>query len=167
MAFIDVAADGTKSLTFYNVTFGVGAGGRNWEEDVKIVQFFLKRIYSLPKYQKMKPWGEMVVDGKSGPITRAWIAKFQADATRNGIPMRIDGKIDKAGNAHGNYVASFSGTYYAIRILNNMMYTQDQQVYKNLTTHPEVPADVRAIFQQIHAQGPQMVYENPLMALNQ
>ena len=71
MAFIDVDTEGTKTLTFYNVSNAVGYGCLNLEEDVKVVQFFLQRIYSRPKYQELKPWREMSVDGKAGPITRA------------------------------------------------------------------------------------------------
>jgi len=160
MAFIDIEMGGNQTLTFYNVSEAVGTGGKNWEEDVKIVQFFLQRIYTRPKYQKLKPWGEMKVDGKCGPITRAWITKFQSDARNHGLPLVVDGIVNKAGHATGNFISSVSKTYYSIRIINNMMYLHDQEVYKNLTTHPDVPQDVRLIFLQIQSQGPPMVYEH-------
>lgn len=159
MAFIDKDLEaGNAFPTFYNVSQAVGYGGQNWLEDVKIVQFFLKRLYTLPKYKPFKPTGEMTVDGKVGPITRAWIKKFQADCLSHGIATAVDGIVNKAGNASGNYVSSISKSFYTIRVLNNMMRINDTQVYKTLPTNPEVPPDVRIIFIQMHAQGPPMNY---------
>ena len=41
MAFIDQDSDDPAgNATFYNVNEPVGWGGKNWEEDVKVVQFF-------------------------------------------------------------------------------------------------------------------------------
>jgi hypothetical protein len=160
MAYIDRSRDGTRTLTFYNLHTAVGIGCPNQEQDVKVVQFFLLRIYSKPKYQEFKPWGDMVVDGKCGPITRAWITKFQLDCRKHGINAMVDGIIENAGNLEGNYKSSMSHTWYAIRILNNMMAVNDQDVYKNLTTHPEVPGDMKLIFLQIQARGMRMVYED-------
>jgi hypothetical protein len=160
MAFIDKTQDGNKILTFYNVSQPVGTDCPNRAEDVKIVQFFLQRLYSKPKYQKFKPWGEMRVDGKFGPITRAWITKFQLDCRRLGVKMMVDGVVNKAGNPEGNYKSFTSQTRYMIRVLNNMMFTNDQRVYKTLTTNPKVPADLKPVFLQIQAEGPTMVYEN-------
>lgn len=159
MAFIDRDTDGTGTLTFYNVSQAVGAGCPNWEEDVKVVQFFLQRIYSRPKYIQYKPWGDMAVDGKAGPITRAWITKFQLDMRRNGVSMSVDGIVDKAGNAESNYKSSISHTWYTIRGLNDMMFNNDTAVYKTLSTNPEVPPDVRLIFLQMQGEGPPMVFE--------
>ena len=159
MAFIDRDTDGTGTLTFYNVTKPVGYGCPNWDEDVKVVQFFLQRIYSKPKYQSEKPWGDMTVDGKAGPITRAWITKFQSDCYKHGVATLVDGRVDKAGNGSSNYTSSISNTYYTIRVLNNMMFLNDQTVYKTLSTNPEVPPDVRMIFMQIQGEGPPMVFE--------
>jgi hypothetical protein len=160
MAYIDRSRDGTKSLTFYNLHRAVGTGCPNLEQDVKVVQFFLLRIYSKPRYQKSKPWGEMVIDGKCGPITRAWIIKFQLDCRSHGINAMVDGIVENAGNLEGNYKSSISQTWYAIRILNNMMAVNDQAVYESLTTHPEVPTDMKLVFLEIQARGRRMVYEH-------
>src|SRR5215813_8264985 len=159
MAFIDRDTDGTGTLTFYNVSQAVGGGCPNWLEDVKVVQFFLQRIYSKPKYLPFKPWGDMSVDGKVGPITKAWITKYQLDCRNHGVNTAVDGIIDKAGNDESNYKSSMSHTWYTIRILNNMMFENDTAVYKTLSTNPEVPPDVRLIFLQMQAEGPSMVFE--------
>lgn len=156
MAFIDYDSDDpVGNASFYNVTSAVGYGCPNMLEDVKVVQFFLKRVYSLEDFKDLKPWGEMSVDGKVGPITRAWIMKAQRDSN-----SLVDGIVNKAGNANNpsNWEASISHTHYVIRMINNTLRKRDTAVYKTLQTNPEVPADMRAIFLQIHASGPPMNY---------
>lgn len=155
MAFIDLAddnPDGTAS--FYNVTAAVGYGCKNMEEDVKVVQFFLKRLYGIENLKKHKPWGDMTVDGKVGPVTRAWIMKTQM----MGANVLVDGIVDKAGNENNpsKLKGSISQTKYVIRMINYHLRKHDTKVYKTLDTNPEVPPDVRLIFQQIIAVGPPM-----------
>jgi len=157
MAFIDIDSVEPNVPTFYNVNEAVGFGGKNMVEDVKVVQFFLKRFYAVMT-DLTKPWGEMTTDGKCGPITRAWINKLQLDLRKLGANCAVDGLIDKAGNTGGNRTSSISRTDYAIRFLNNALRHEDAEVYKNLTTHPVVPADLKLIFLQIQAEGPPMVF---------
>lgn len=159
MAFIDFDSDDpVGNASFYNVNGAVGYGGVNMIEDVKVVQFFLKRLYSLPHMQKNKPWGEMTVDGKVGQITRAWILRTQIIARQDGLNVAVDGLVDKAGNANNpsNWESSISHTNYVIRMINNTLRKKDTAFYKTLPTNPEVPGDMRLIFQQIHAAGPPM-----------
>jgi len=159
MAFIDLdSEDPQGNASFYNVNSGVGYGQPNLVEDVKVVQFFLKRLYTVPSMQDKKPYGEMVIDGKVGPITRNWIVKTQIIATQKGTPALIDGIVDKAGNPQNadNLKTSISHTNYTIRLINTFLRRHDTAVYKTLATNPEVPGDVRTIFQQIQAQGPPM-----------
>jgi len=160
MAFIDEDHDDPQKFSsFYNVNGGVGYGGVNMVEDVKVVQFFLKRIFSVGVAQD-RPWGEMVVDGKVGPITRAWIVKFQSNLRKLGGNVLVDGVIDKAGaeNNPSNWDTSVSKTNYTIRLLNTNLLKLDTEVYKTLESHPVVPPDVRIIFGQIKAAGPAMHY---------
>lgn len=159
MAFIDLDSDDpVGNASFYNVNGAVGYGGKNLVEDVKVVQFFLKRLYSLEDMKQHKPWGEMVVDGKVGPITRAWIMRTQQ--LSKGV--MVDGVVDKAGNEQNpsNWESSISHTKYVIRMINNHLRKRDTAVYKTLPTNPVVPSDMQTIFQQIHAQGPPMNYGN-------
>ena len=155
MAFIDLDSDNPAgNASFYNVNSAVGYGCPNMVEDVKVVQFFLKRLYKLNSLKSQKPWGEMSVDGKVGPITRAWIMRTQMLA-KNSL---IDGVVDKAGNENNasNWETSISHTKYVIRMINNHLRKNDTIVYKTLSTNAEVPPDMRTIFQQINAAGPPM-----------
>ena len=159
MAFIDLDSDDPAgNASFYNVNAAVGYGGSNMVEDVKVVQFFLKRLYSLEDMKKHKPWGEMSVDGKVGPVTRAWIMKTQM-ISKN---VLVDGVVNKAGNEQNpsNWETSISHTKYVIRMINNHLRKHDTAVYKTLPTNAEVPPDMRTIFQQINAQGPPMNFGN-------
>ncbi|HRH41523.1 MAG TPA: hypothetical protein PKY82_07745 [Pyrinomonadaceae bacterium] len=158
MAFIDIDndSDDPTTITFYNVNDSVGSGGKNNTEDVKVVQFFLKRAYLTDELKNGKTWGEMVPDGKCGPITNSWIRKFQIDCNRLGNNTLVDGLIDKANNPQNNRIGSISQTNYTIRLLNNLLRHLDKEVYKNLTTHREVPPDLKLIFLQIQSQGPKM-----------
>lgn len=159
MAFIDLDSDDpVGNASFYNVTEAVGMGCKNMAEDVKVVQFFLKRVYTTSEYKPMKPYGEMKPDGLCGPITRSWITKFQLDVRKRGSNCLVDGIVNKAGNVESNWESSISHTHYTIRYLNNLMRKLDTALYKTLTTHPEVPADLKLIFLQIQAEGPPMNY---------
>lgn len=162
MAFIDIDTnDPAANASFYNVDEAVGFGCKNMVDDVKVVQFFLKRVYTgIKQNLEFKPWGEMAVDGKVGPITRAWITKYQSDIRLRGGSCLIDGIVDKAGNGNNpnNLKGSISQTKYTIRLLNTTLRRHDSEVYKNITTHPDVPADVKLIFMQAQAQGPAMTF---------
>lgn len=162
MAFIDQDSENPGGPTFYNVFSAVGYGCPNMEEDVKVVQFFLQRMFSIPEFAGKKPWGNMTVDGKVGPVTRAWIIKSQLVANMDGNNVMVDGVVDKAGNEQNpdNRVSSMSHTDYHIRMLNNLLRKRDTPVYKTLASNPIVPADVRLIFQQINAAGPPMNFGN-------
>lgn len=157
MAFIDSDSDNPAgNASFYNVNAAVGYGCENIIEDVKVVQFFLKRCFEATDLKSEKPWGEMVIDGKVGPVTRAWIVKIQ-QLSKN---VFVDGIVDKAGNENnpGNWKTSVSHTVCIIRYLNNQLRRHDTAVYKTLTKNSIVPSGMRRIFQQIHAEGPPMNY---------
>ena len=162
MAFIDQDSENPSGPTFYNVFSAVGYGCPNLEEDVKVVQFFLQRFFSLSQFADKKPWGAMTIDGKVGPITRAWILRSQILMRNEGVNMMVDGVVDKAGSVAGagNRESTISHTEYAIRMLNNALRKLDTPVYKTLSTNPVVPPDVRMIFTQINAAGPAMNFGN-------
>jgi hypothetical protein len=167
MAFIDIdTKEGLGVATFYNVNDSVGAGGRNTNEDVKVVQFFLKRAFDTQllietKKSEAMVWKNLVPDGKCGPITNSWIRMFQMEARSRGrINILIDGLVNKASNTEDNRIGSFSHTDYSIRVLNSFLRQEDKEVYENLTTHPLVPGDIKLIFLQIQAEGPAMKIPN-------
>jgi len=158
MAFIDLDSQDPTGPSFYNINSAVGYGCPNMEEDVKVVQFFMQRLFSTQQFADRKPWGTMTPDGKVGPITRAWIIRTQMVCKQGGGDVVVDGVVDKAQNAqdNNNRVSSISHTDYLIRMLNNALRKLDTQVYKTLSTNPVVPGDVRLIFMQINAAGPAM-----------
>lgn len=159
MAFIDKDNELPEERpTFYNVFSSVGIGCKNMTEDVKVVQFFLNRVYTTRDFKDLKPKGEMKVDGMVGPITRNWILKFQIDMRNRGKNVMTDGVIDKAGSGNNpdNFNTSVSHTEYSIRYINNILRKLDTPVYKTLSSNPIVPPDVRMIFSQINAAGPAM-----------
>jgi len=160
MAYIDIDSVNPSGPTFYNLFDAVGYGCKNMVEDVKVVQFFVQR-YVIALNLK-KPWGEMTVDGKCGPVTRAWIIQAQLNIQRSGMGCLVDGTVDKAANLANNRQGSISRINYTIRILNNALRHADREVYMNLTTHPLVPSDLKLIFLQIHAEGPPMNFGAPM-----
>jgi hypothetical protein len=162
MAFIDLDSEDPTGPSFYNINSAVGYGCPNMEEDVKVVQFFMQRFFTIPQFAERKPWGTMVADGKVGPLTRAWIIRTQMVSKQDGANVIIDGVVDKAQNAqdNSNRVSSISHTDYLIRMMNNALRKLDTQVYKTLTTNPVVPPDIRMIFLQINGEGPPMNFGN-------
>jgi len=155
MAFIDEdSEDPIKYADFYNVSYAVGMGCRNWTEDVMLVQFFLQRIYTDAEWKQHKPQGTMKVDGLCGAITRHWIAKFQADARNEGSDIRVDGIVDKAGNPDNNRRGSISRTLYSIRAMNNFLRQSQKPLYSTLPFNQEVPPLLRLAFLQMHAEKP-------------
>jgi peptidoglycan hydrolase-like protein with peptidoglycan-binding domain len=158
MAFIDADNTGEADIPyFYNLTSAVGGGRECLKEDVMLVQYFLKKIYEHKNEIKNKPYGEMVVDGKFGPITRNWILSFQIRQQAN-----ADGIVDKASNQANNRMGSISKTIYTIRLLNNGMRILYREFYRTLPYQQEVPADLRLALLQMHAESWQVVAAHPL-----
>jgi hypothetical protein len=157
MAFIDRQNDNDSTEpTFYNLNEAVGVGCKNQDEDVRLVQFFLKRIYLNEAMRARTPKGEMKVDGKCGAITRNWILKFQLDLRNAGRNVFPDGVVNRAQNGAVN--SSLSRTVYVIRYLNTAMRKFEPLIYRTLPVHPDVPPELRLAFLQMQAAGPAMVY---------
>lgn len=151
MVFLDTGNNGNRG--FYNVTKAVGYGCSNLMDDVKMVQFFLKRINRAHQFYKTSE--TMKVDGYCGPITRRWIVQFQIYCRKQGNNYMIDGIVDKAGNENNpdKMYSSISKTIYTVRALNNGMFWLDREVYQTLSTNSKVPDDVRLIFKKAQAES--------------
>jgi hypothetical protein len=110
--------NGKRGCPFiYNVTMAVGRNCPNRRDDVKLVQFFLKRIFGNPVNDLRKPPSHlkpMEVDGFCGPTTMGWITFYQFHVANDGAPITTDDRIDRARSA----VASISKTGYTINWLN-------------------------------------------------
>jgi len=155
MAFIDEdSADSVAYADFYNVSYAVGMGCPNWDEDVMMVQFFLQKIYEHEDMKKHTPQGSMTIDGKCGPITRNWILKFQLDVRTQGYDALPDGIVNKAGNAKSNEYTSISNTQYIIRAMNNFLRIKRKPLYSTLPVNGEVPPPLRLAFLQMNAEKP-------------
>ena len=109
MPELGIAAGDEAALWYYNVTMAVGTGRPNTRVDVKMVQYFLMRLFQ--RWSNRRPAGPMIaVDGVFGPITRRYIHQFQ-----HMIPSVLnDGVVDKALGE----VSSISHTVYTIVTLN-------------------------------------------------
>ena len=124
MAFRDTSIvippsrDGSRGCPFvYNVTMAVGKNCPNRRDDVKLVQFFLKRIYGNPANEARRPPAQLKpleIDGFCGPTTMGWITFYQFDVARDGRAITTDDRIDRARSA----VSSISRTGYTINWLN-------------------------------------------------
>ena len=155
MAFIDEDMEDSKYADFYNVSYGVGMGNRNWMEDVMLVQFFLHRIYLFDSdWNQYKPSGTLTVDGVSGPITRRWILKFQSDCREDGDDISVDGIVDRAGNAASNWESSISTTIYTIRYLNNIVRNGQNDFYRTMPYNQQVPPLLRLSFMRMNSEKP-------------
>lgn len=80
--------------TLAKLAGSVGARGRNFPEDVKLVQELLNRATRVP-------WALLAVDGRIGPLTIGRIEDFQ----RNVLGFsRPDGRVDVAGRTWRNLI---------------------------------------------------------------
>lgn len=127
MGFIDTltpAQQSSATLPFpflFNVVRGVGQNCPNLEDDVKLVHFFLIKLYdNRPRLQK--PKGE--IDFNSGAYSAAtenWITKCQIDINFElGLspPVPLDKRIDRIINKDNLFQGSLSKTTYTLAFLN-------------------------------------------------
>ncbi len=136
-------ADPNTPKPFYNVTMAVGTNASNRRDDVLLVQYMLKRVYEKPTYTRGRlstQQGQMIVDGLCGPTTIRWIGQFQLDIQRFGANVLVDRRIDRALGGSG----SISGTEYTIHLLNDAFRKHYPDIYQQMTTHSDVPVEVRA-----------------------
>jgi hypothetical protein len=139
MAFVDRRTQippGKKkpgSDFIYNVGMTVGPNRANLEEDVLLVQYFLKKVWARPGEFAPPfpppPEGDMLLDGKFGRITARWITAFQRTERSRGHPCAVDGRVDSAPPGGQNEFV-----VYTIAHLNNDF----------LVTYPEIPFDAIA-----------------------
>jgi len=111
----------------YNVEQAVGPTGANVKGDVKLVQYLLRGIYSVPG----RP-APIAVDGYVGPITNSYILAFQKAMKSVGNNVLTDGRVDRA----FGFTSSVSKTIYTIILMN--MYLKR----KNPGAFAALPAEV-------------------------
>lgn len=150
MAFVDhldgseITLDDGYDGHFYNVNMAVGPAAANRWDDVMLVQYLLKRIYGSPaRFQPPlhppAPDG-IKIDGRFGRTTAKWIRHFQQEvADRGGVPIRIDGRVDKSDNGG---VSSISQTVYTIIALNKGLQLVDPDSFNNPSVDGECPPEL-------------------------
>lgn len=84
---------------FYTVDEPVGRNCRNKQDDVLLVQFFLKVISETPGRETFKPSGkgDLVTDGIWGPTSQAYLDQFLTETNRRNpgvAPVKVDGRVD-------------------------------------------------------------------------
>lgn len=130
MGFIDSTPQGEE---FYNLVKAVGSNCPNNRDDVMMVQYMLKNIYVGDKAHA-KPPGEMTVDGICGPVTINWILTYQRQLRMSGIPILIDGRIDRIRDK-SSFIGSISKTYYTLAILDGHLWEHNPVAYERLPLH--------------------------------
>jgi hypothetical protein len=128
---------------FYNLTMPVGVRAPNRRDDVLLVQYFLLEIYKNPAAHTpplIRPKGNLVVDGKFGPITRNWILKFQLDVRDRGKSVYPDSRVDRARGAE----SSITHTVYTIIHMNASFKKLRPDDFEHLEAAPDVPPELAA-----------------------
>lgn len=127
MGFIDTTIYGEG---FYNVIKAVGQAAPNVREDVMMVQYMLRHLFT-GKNAVHKPSGEMTVDGICGPITINWILTFQKQLVQSNIPTLIDGRIDRIRDK-STFTGSISKTKYTLHALDHNLKQNNFKAYREL-----------------------------------
>lgn len=156
MAFRDQLDNGAP---FYNVTQAVGSievrirnpptedgenvrwvGAGNRRDDVMLVQYLLRGILRKKSPQTA---AKLAVDGFMGPITQGAINQFQLDLRNGGLPVAVDGRVDRARGPIG--LATISFTIYTIIWLNVKFGEANPTVdFANIQRDPAMPALLRS-----------------------
>jgi hypothetical protein len=85
----------------------------------------------------------LAVDGFIGPITQSAINQFQIDLRNGGLPIAVDGRVDRARGPIG--LATISFTIYTIIWLNVKFGEANPTVdFAKLQSDPAMPAQLRA-----------------------
>jgi hypothetical protein len=155
MAFREPVSPAVAELLFpfmpfrYNLDRAVGFGKANVADDVMVVQLFLKMVYENPNWQaghplagKLKPTGDMVVDGICGPITRGWIIRYQQD-----WELTVDGVVNKAVEGFQPVVGEVRRFFvWTIRQLDSDYAIARPQFCPRIGLEPAAPPLLRAKF---------------------
>lgn len=113
---------GNRLKHIWNVSEAVGKGAPNEPDDVMLVQYMLTKLYEdVHRGGRLRPPGEMTVDGICGPVTQRWILAFQTDLNQDVASMvSMDGRIDRA---HGLFTSLPGGVAVPGTALGRMVYT--------------------------------------------
>jgi hypothetical protein len=144
MAFLELTKAGNVPC-FCNIHFAVGRGCTNRRDDVLLVQYLLRTIYSsyVPaKTVAALPPGEpLAVTGHAGESTFKYILHFQQSIKGVGGPGTVatDGRVDRA---HG-FVGVVTGCRYTIIHLNDYYSLARPALNRHLWIAPDCPVELQ------------------------
>lgn len=141
--------DPTTQERFYDVEKSVGLGSVNLNDDVKLVQYMLNRIYA--KGFATPPAKPMVVDGWIGPVTVEWIKRFQMDVNAKGYMYAATPEYQNPAKqrcvvdgCRGDGLASVSQLPYTILWMNTILKKLDPAAHATVSS--VVPCKKSALF---------------------
>ena len=147
---LDMSARHPTFPFFYDVDYVVGYQGNNLHGDVVLVQFLLKLHY---KTIIEKPLGEMICDGKLGPLTHYWLLFFYHDIRSDWVREGKTWNTTEVGNVMSlrDPRASTSGPGHTmIGQLNAMVRQYEPDIFNNMESHPAVPPQLKHALLQSH-----------------
>jgi hypothetical protein len=122
--FLRVGKQSGKTFREYNIDFSVGEGGRNIDDDVRLVQTFLHIVFYEPtsatQRAALPPLADvpdMPVTGTCGPITKRYIAHFKKILRENGQALHPDAVMDPFRDNDAESIGTISKTKYAFGFL--------------------------------------------------
>jgi hypothetical protein len=140
----DLPGGGKKRVYENRVPVGVGRPGDSSNKDLasnQLVQFFLRTFFKKhPEIMPTIPGKGRVflLDGKPGTQTVEGIARFQAFATRSGIPLINDSRVSVATGVN----VPNSGARWTIHALNSFFVSiAGQKEFDNLFLNKEIEAE--------------------------
>jgi len=150
MAYIRLTEDDNVPF-YYDVDMAVGPNAPNRQDDVMLVQYFLREVYRHARtLQISRPAGrDMTVDGRFGRTTALWITDFQREIRSQGFPVRVDGRVDPSrgftSNGNGGYgpiLSSISQTIYIILFLNAKFREVHPSAFANIALEQDCPPEL-------------------------
>jgi hypothetical protein len=121
---------------FYNVLFSVGSNCPNMRDDVKLVQYMLKKYYESAPAHVVRPAGRKIeVTGDFDSQTEYAIVWYQGqismlDPGAVTFDSRIDRMLDKT-----NFKGSLSGTHYTLFWLHQNLKNMNPAAFIALPLH--------------------------------
>lgn len=131
-----------RILPFYNVDSAVGKFKSNKNDDVMLVQFFMKEIHAFKApltSGKPFPAKPLMVNGVADQNTFDWILAFQKIYKDNGLQVHVDGIVDTA-RGFATTKSSIAQSVYTICLFNSTFEAQQPDQFAKLWDHPRIPA---------------------------
>ena len=148
----DVPGKGKKRVYENLVSVGVGRAGDSPNTDLasnQLVQFFLRTFFKKnPELMPTIPGKGRVflLDGKPGTQTVEGITRFQAFATRSGIPLINDSRVSVATGVN----VPNSGKRWTIHALNSFFVSiEGQEKFDNLFLNKEIEAEAKQLHNEL------------------